>query len=93
MQGRWWGVLLLALIPVLHQPCSAGEFAGKLVRVDSTTVTLRGTGNQKMVIRVNPVDRQEAARLLGRTVKVQTTGGHGGYKVKFFRACRVGRPR
>ena len=55
----------------------AEEFAGKLERVDLESVTLLGSDNQRLVIRVDRGSRQAAAPFLGKwvTVDFRTEGG------------------
>ncbi len=59
--------LLLAGVPL---PCTAGEFIGRLERVDMETVTLRGDHNKMLVLQVDRGHRQLAAPLLGKWIAV-----------------------
>ncbi len=59
--------LLVAGVPAL---CVAGEFVGRLERVDLETVTLRGDHNKMRVFQVDPGHRQQAAPFLGKWIAV-----------------------
>jgi len=69
-------------------PCAAGECAGKLERVDITSVTLRTSDNQQLVLGVNPGDRERAAPYLGKSVTVQYRTEQGAMKLVLFRGCQ-----
>jgi hypothetical protein len=77
MRDRCLGIILVVAVFGLCQPCSAEEFAGKLERVDMESVTLLGSDNQRLVVRVDRGSRQAAAPYLGKwvTVDFRTEGG------------------
>jgi hypothetical protein len=87
MQGRCKG-LVLALVLCAPLSCAADELSGKLERVDLSTVTLRTTDNQQLVLGVNPGDRQRAAPYLGKSVMVQFRTEQGAKKLVLFRGCQ-----
>lgn len=65
------GALLTAL--VLSWPggdAAAYEFSGKLERLDFNTVTLLGKDSDKKIGRVAQEQRVQAAKLLGKSVRV-----------------------
>jgi hypothetical protein len=70
MRVSWFGMMFALVIVVMVQPCRAGEFAGRLERVDVDTVTLRGSDNQVLVVHVDHHHRLQAAPFLGRWVTV-----------------------
>lgn len=90
MQGRC-KALLLACVLCAPLPCAAGELSGMLERVDISTVTLRTSDNQQLVLGVDPADRQRAAPYLGKSVMVQYRTEQGSKKLVLFRGCQFGR--
>jgi hypothetical protein len=78
MRVRCLGIILILAASALCQPCRAEEFAGKLERVDLESVTLLGSDNQRVVIRVDRGSRRAAAPFLGKwvTVDFRTEGDH-----------------
>lgn len=70
MRDRWLGILLGMVVLSTPQVCAAEEFAGKLQRVGMNTVTVVGSGNQKVVMHVKRGQRREAAPYLGKSVRV-----------------------
>lgn len=86
MQGRWWGLLLFALLLCAPVPSRAGEFDGKLERVDLQSVTVRGCDNSKVVLALEQKDREKAAPFLGKSVTVVFKTENGEYKALFFRS-------
>jgi hypothetical protein len=64
------GALLTALILSWPGAATAYEFSGKLERLDLTTVTLLGKDCDKKIGRVAQEQRVQAAKLLGKSVKV-----------------------
>jgi len=85
MRSPILGILLVLAIFSEIQPCWAGEFAGRLERVDLQTVTLRGLDNQVMVVQVNRDHRQQAAPYLGMWVTVDFVTERGAVRAKGFR--------
>jgi hypothetical protein len=84
MRDRCLGILWIFVVCCLCQPCSAEEFAGKLERVDLESVTLLGSDNQRLVIRVDRGSRQAAAPYLGKWVTVDfRTDGRECQAVRF----------
>lgn len=63
-------VLFFLLVASMPQLCPAGEFVGRLERVDLETVTLRGDHNKMMVLQVDRGHRQLAAPFLGKWIAV-----------------------
>ncbi len=88
MRGHWLGALLSASILVLPQLCLAGEFAGRLERVDLESVTIRDSSDKLMVVHVDSSHRHQAAPFLGRWVKVLFQDENG-----VCRALSFGAPR
>ena len=86
MRDRCLRILLTAMAVCVCQPCHAEEFAGKLERVDLETVTLRGSDNQRLVIRVDRGSRQAAAPFLGKWVTVDFSTDDGQCQVVRFRS-------
>ena len=81
------GVVFLAVILLAGAgPCTAADFAGKLQRVDLRTVTLRGSGNQQMVLRVDSQDREKAASFIGKSVTVRFRTEKGEKRVVRFQS-------
>lgn len=70
MRDRWSEILLCLALFVAPQVCCAEQFAGMLVRVDLHSVTLRGSNNERCVMRVEQGQRREAAPYLGKWVMV-----------------------
>jgi hypothetical protein len=88
MRGRWLGMVLSAGLLVLPQICAAGEFAGRLERVDWESVTLRDSNDKLVVVRVNKDHRSQAAPFLGKWVTVDFRNDKGEYRAIGFRSCR-----
>jgi len=64
------GAMLTALVLSWQGAATAYEFSGKLERLDLTTVTLLGKDCDKKIGRVAQEQRVQAAKLLGKSVKV-----------------------
>ncbi len=79
------GILLVLAIAGELQLCWAGEFAGRLERVDLQTVTFRGHNNQLLVVHVDRNHRLQAAPYLGMWVTVDFTTDQGTMRAKAFR--------
>jgi hypothetical protein len=81
--------LAVALV-ILGAPslCQAEEFAGKLQRVDSETVTIRGGDDQSLVFRVDRDNRIQAAPFLGKSVAVDFLNDQGVCRALRFRSLR-----
>ncbi|MGO9568303.1 MAG: hypothetical protein ACLP5H_12250 [Desulfomonilaceae bacterium] len=88
MRDRCLGILLILAVTGLCQPCCAEEFAGKLERVDLESVTLLGSDNQRVVIRVDRGSRQAAAPFLGKWVTVDFRNEGGYCQALRFRSGR-----
>jgi hypothetical protein len=88
MRDRCLGILLILAVSGLSQPCCAEEFAGKLERVDMESVTLLGSDNQRLVIRVDRGSRQAAAPFLGKWVTVDFRNEGGQCQAVRFRSGR-----
>jgi hypothetical protein len=88
MRDRWLGMMLFAGLLVLPQVCTAGEFAGRLERVDWESVTLRDANDQLVVVRVNKDHRFQAAPFLGKWVTVDFRNDQGECKATGFRSGR-----
>ena len=88
MKGRWLGMVLSAGLLVLPQICAAGEFAGRLERVDWQSVTLRDSNDKLVVVRVTKDHRSQAAPFLGKWVTVGFRKDKGEYRATGFRSCR-----
>jgi hypothetical protein len=85
MRGRWFAMLLFAGLLVWPQVCAAGEFAGRLERVDWESVTLRDSNDKLVVVRVNKDHRFQAAPYLGQWVTVDFRNDKGEYRAIGFR--------
>jgi hypothetical protein len=85
MRGPWLGIAIALVIVIMLQPCMAEEFAGRLERVDLETVTLRGSDNRVIVVRVDRNCRLLAAPYLGRWVTVDFRTDHGALLATGFR--------
>ena len=85
MRGYWLGIATALLTAAALQPCMAGEFAGRLERVDLQTVTLRGNDNKLLVVHVDKNHRLQAASFLGRWVTVDFQSEHGAFQALGFR--------
>jgi hypothetical protein len=85
MRGYWLGIVTALVTAATLQPCMAGEFAGRLERVDLQTVTLRGSDNKLVVVRVDQNHRLQAAPYLGRWVTVDFQADHGTFQALGFR--------
>lgn len=86
MRGRWLGMVLFAGLLVLPQVCTAGEFAGRLERVDLESVTLRDSNDKLVVVRVNKDHRFQAAPFLGKWVTVDCRSEQGEFRAIGFRS-------
>ncbi len=69
MQIFRYGLLLFAVYATANGPCFAGEYVGKLQRVDWKTITLQGK-NKPMTLEVDSHVRKMAAQYLGKSVSV-----------------------
>jgi len=84
MRDLWLGILLVPVLALgVPRVCVAEEFAGRLVRVDKTTVTLKGQDNSTVVVRVDNGQRVDAAPYLGRSVTVNVRTECGARAVRF----------
>ncbi len=81
-------ILMVLIACSAAQLCQAEEFAGKLERVDSETVTLVGSDNKKMVVRVDTGSRHKAAPFLGKTVTVDVNMDKGECRATRFRSVK-----
>ena len=88
MRDRWLGILLCSVLSLVPQVCCAEQFAGLLVRVDLHSITLRGSDNEKYVMRVEKRQRREAAPYLGKWVTVDFRSEKGSCRVIRFRPTR-----
>jgi len=88
MRDRCIGILLILGVFCSCEICRAEEFAGKLERVDLESVTLLGSDNQKVVIRVDRGSRQAAAPYLGKWVTVDFKSNSGDCQAVRFRSPR-----
>ncbi|MCX5862691.1 MAG: hypothetical protein WCG29_01780 [Desulfomonile sp.] len=88
MRGRWLTIGCVPIMLLVTDVSIAGEFAGKLERVDWETVTLRDLDNNKRVVRVDIHNRREAASYLGKTVTVEWQDEDGGCRAVQFRSAR-----
>ncbi len=70
---------------------SAGEFEGKLERIDSHTLTLLGRNQTRLVLNVDRPDKQKAAAFVGQSVSVEFASEEGQKKLLMFRP--LGPPR
>jgi predicted thioesterase len=68
--------------------CCAEELAGKLERIDFETVTLIGSDNRKVDVRVDMGNRHKAAPFLGKTVTVDVTVDKGECRAVRFRSVK-----
>ena len=84
MLSRWWGVLLFAVFVTINCPCFAGEYVGKLQRVDWKTITLQGN-NEPIVLEVDSKMRKIAAPFLGKSVSVSFQSESGKTKAQSLR--------
>lgn len=81
---RWLGFAVVLLLSLLPGTCPAEEFAGKLERVDLTTVTIIGSNNKQVVMKVDGGKRREAAPYLGKSVSVEFRKDNGACKAVRF---------
>jgi hypothetical protein len=86
MQDRCLRVLLALALWGVPICCGAQELAGKLVRVDRETVTLRGEDNTSLFLRVDHGERVQAAPFLGKSVTVDCRTDQGVLKALRFRS-------
>jgi hypothetical protein len=87
MRDLWLGILLVPVLALgVPRVCNAEEFAGRLVRVDKTTVTLKGQGDATVVVQVDNGHRADAAPYLGRWVTVDVRTECGGTRAVRFKA-------
>lgn len=86
MRAMWLGILLVPIMLIAPLTGLAEEFAGRLVRVDLTTVTLYGPDNKALVAQVDQGNRVLAAPFLGRWVTVDLRTDNGGCKAVRFRS-------
>jgi hypothetical protein len=80
-------MFVLAIVGEL-QPCWAGEFVGRLERVDLQTITLRGPDNKRFVVQVDRNHRQLAAPYLGMWITVDFITDQGAMRAKGFRCTK-----
>ena len=66
-------------------PLLAEELSGQIERIDWESVTLRGINNSKIVVPVDDQKRAEAAKFLGKTVRVEVLSQDGKFRVLKFR--------
>jgi hypothetical protein len=86
MRGYWLGALLSASILISPQLCPAGEFAGRLERVDLESVTVRDSSDKSLVIHVDRSHRIQAAPFLGKWVTVRFQDENGVCRALGFRS-------
>jgi hypothetical protein len=77
MKDRCFGILLALILFGTVQNCLAEEFSGKLERVDWETVTILGSDNQRLTVRVDQDNRKQAAPFLGKWVNVDLNLSRG----------------
>lgn len=70
MSVRCISILIVLVACSANQLCRAEEVAGKLERVDFESITLVGSDNRQVSVRVDADNRQKAAPFLGKTVTV-----------------------
>jgi len=87
MMDRWLGFAVVLLLVGLPGACLAEQFAGTLVRVDLTTVTIIGSNNKRFVMHVDGGKRREAAPYLGKSVSVEFRNDNGECKAVGFRSA------
>ncbi len=85
MRSYCLGALLLASILVSPQLCLAGEFAGRLERVDLESVTIRDSNDKLFVVHVDRTHRYQAAPFLGKWVTVRFHDENGVCRALGFR--------
>ena len=88
MRSPILGIMLVLAIAGELQSCWAGEFVGRLERVDLQTITLRGPDNQRLVVHVDRDHRQQAAPFLGMWITVDFITDQGTRRAKGFRCTR-----
>jgi hypothetical protein len=70
MLVRCVSILMVLIACSAHEVCRGEEVAGKLERVDFESITVVGSDNRKISVRVEPGNRHKAAPFLGKTVTV-----------------------
>jgi len=70
---------------VTTQPLRAEELSGQIERIDLESLTLRATNNSKIVVPVDDRKRVEAAKFLGKTVRIEVLSQDGNFRVLTFR--------
>lgn len=88
MRSPILGLMFVLVIAGEFQPCLAGEFVGRLERVDLQTITLRGSDNRRVTLQVDRNHRQLAAPYLGMWVTVDFTNDRGAMRAKGFRCTK-----
>lgn len=88
MRSPILGIVFVLVVVGEFQPCLAGEFIGRLERVDLQTITLRGPDNQRFVLQVDRNHRQQAAPFLGMWIAVDFTTDQGAMRAKGFRCTK-----
>ncbi|MBI5249043.1 MAG: hypothetical protein HY912_06070 [Desulfomonile tiedjei] len=88
MRDRCLGILLALSLFGAVPLCLADEFSGKLERVDWETVTILGSDNQRLTVRVDQDNRKQAAPFLGKWVSVDFQPDQGQPRAIRFKACR-----
>ncbi|MEW6352029.1 MAG: hypothetical protein AB1646_23510 [Thermodesulfobacteriota bacterium] len=94
MKRYLWPIALLLCVSV--SSVSAGEFEGKLERIDRHTVTLLGPNQTRLVLKVDRPDVQKAAAFVGKSVSVEFASEEGHKRLLMFRPLgpdAVGRPQ
>jgi hypothetical protein len=88
MRSPLLGIMLVLAIAGELQLGWAGEFVGRLERVDLQTITLRGTDNQRFIVQVDRTHRQQAAPYLGMWITVDFITDQGAMRAKGFRCTK-----
>ncbi len=88
MRGYWLGVFLSASILISPQLCLAGEFAGRLERVDLESVTIRDSSDKSLVVHVDRSHRYQAAPFIGKWVTVHFRDENGVCRALGFRSSQ-----
>jgi hypothetical protein len=82
------GILVTAVFFSWSTGAVAYEFSGKLERLDFNTVTLLGKDSDKKTGRICHEQRVQAARFLGKSVRVNFEQQHGEDWVVSFEALK-----
>jgi hypothetical protein len=86
MWDRCWYMALVIAVLSLPSISWAEEFAGKLERVDSDTITVRGGDDQRLVVKVDGSNRIQAAPFLGKSITVFLSTERGECRVVGFKS-------